>query len=732
MTRMLGALKLVRPWQWLALLVVFAGGAGATYGAYQLVAGADGEDLAQDQQLIPVQRDDLVTSISINGSLVFPNTETAAFETQGALGELMAAEGQIVAAGQPLARLDDDTVASLEEALAKARVDVSAAEESLVDAMTPHTPLELDQADAKVTNANEAVRVAEEKLLDLLETTDHQLATAESAVADAVLKISTIEDDIASLTSHDQKEVDDLMFQIQTAQVVLENARRDQSLTEQEWADKIDAATEDVEAAVEDYRVPFERWLGILPAAVDGAMSPEELLARWSADLEALFDRSEVGLSPPSPPLIDDPATAWNEHTVYAFAHLSPYDIRAECEEPPAEANVFCIADEMSDAWERVVDARSALEDLETPAATAISKAEDAVARAEESLSDAQDRLSDLLEPPDALALDSKEKELAAARTALTEAEADLAALLERQAWAQVLGLDGLRPGSGEGIDTTMLTEDMSESLRTDLVAAQVNVDDAVLALRQAEEARESIAEPPDPLLVALREAELATARAAAETAEERLEGVTLTSPIDGVVTDVAVEVGDAVSRSTVVATVVDPSVIEMHGAVDEIDVLYVQAGALANVIMDALPGQVLTGVVSYVATEAVSQQGVVTYEVGIRIEAPPGVELRSGLTAVAELVLRSEPDVLLVPLQALRGSFTQPTVLVSEDGVLRERAVTTGSSDDFWVVVEGGLSEGELIVMEGVGGSSEFGFAGFRAFGGPGLRPLGAGRGGP
>ena len=731
MTRVLGALKLVRPWQWMVLLVVFGGGAGATYGAYQFVAGGEGEALAQDQQLIPVQRDDLVTSISINGSLAFPNTETAAFETQGALGELTVAEGQVVTAGQPLARLDDDTVASLEEALARARVDVSAAAESLTDAMTPHSQLELDQAVAKVTNANEAVRVAEEKLLDLLQTTEHQVATAESAVADALLKISTIEDDIASLTSHDLREVDDLMFQIQTAQVALENARRDQLLTEQEWADKIDDATEDVDAAVEDYRLPFERWLGILPEDVDGTMSPEDLLALWGADLDALFDRSAMDLSLLSPPLIDDPATAWNEHTVYAFAHLSPYDIRTECEEPPTEANVFCIADELSDAWENVVDARSALRDLETPAASALSKAEDAVAKAEESLSDARDKLSDLLEPPDALALDSKEKELAAARTALAEAEADLAALLERQAWAQVLGLDDLRPGSGRGIDTTLFTEEVSESLRTELVSAQMDVEDAVLALREAEEARESIAGPPDPLLVALREAELATARAAAETAEERLEGVTLASPIDGVVTDVAVEVGDAVSRNTVVATVVDPSVIEMNGAVDEIDVLYVQAGALANVIMDALPGQVLTGAVSYVATEAVSQQGVVTYEVGIRVEAPPGVELRSGLTAVAELVLRSEPDVLLVPLQALRGSFTQPTVLVSEDGVLRERVVTTGSSDDFWVVVEGGLSEGELIVMEGVGGSSEFGFAGFRAFGGPGLRPLGGGRGG-
>ena len=140
-----------------------------------------------------------------------------------------------------------------------------------------------------------------------------------------------------------------------------------------------------------------------------------------------------------------------------------------------------------------------------------------------------------------------------------------------------------------------------------------------------------------------------------------------------------------------------------------------------------------LPGTVSYIASEAVNQQGVVTYDVSVRVETPPGIELRSGLTAIAELVLRSEPDVLLVPLQALRGSFNQPTVLVSTDGVLTERRVSTGSSDDFWVVIEEGLTEGEFVVMEGIEGASEFGFGGFRGipgggFGG-GFRPPGGGR---
>lgn len=726
MARVLGALKLIRPWQWLVLLILFGGAAGATYFSYQWVSDSEDGALAEDQQLIPVQRDDLVTSISINGSLAFPNTEGASFETEGTLGELAVAEGDVVTAGQVVAFLDDATVSSLEEALAKARYDASVAEEALAEAMSPHSALDLDQAEAKALNAKETVREAEEKLLRLLEVTEHQITTADSAVADAVLKIDTLEDEIKALAGPDSSEVHDLTFQIQSAQVALENARRDQLLTVEEWAEKVDAAREVIGDAVEGYQQPFEKWLGVDAEDIDDAKSPGDLLAQWGADLATLFNKSEVDDRLIGPTPVEDSGTAWNEHTVYAFTHLSPYDIRVECQEAPLDPNVFCILDEMSEAWGKVVDARSALADLETPAATALSKAEDAVAKAEEAVSDAKDKLSDLFEPPDTFAVNSKEKELAAARTALAEAEDDLATLLEKQVLSAALGVDSLESGAGQGIDTSLLTDDIGEELRTALLAGQRGVEDTVLALRESEEALEVLMEPADALLLDLRKAELTTARVAVEAAADRLSGLTLAAPIDGVVSEITAEVGDSVTPSTSILTVVDPTVIEMEGAVDEIDVLYVQIGALANVSMDALPGEALPGIVSYIASDAVSQQGVVTYEVSIRVEVPRGIELRSGLTAIAELVLRSEPDVLLVPLQALRGSFNQPTVTVSAAGVLTERAVVTGSSDDFWVVVDEGLEEGELIVMEGIEGATDFGFGGFRGIGGfgGGFRP--------
>ena len=178
------------------------------------------------------------------------------------------------------------------------------------------------------------------------------------------------------------------------------------------------------------------------------------------------------------------------------------------------------------------------------------------------------------------------------------------------------------------------------------------------------------------------------------------------TAPIAGIVTGVSGQVGDHVDRGSPAMTVVDPTVVEVRGAVDETDVLYVQVGAPANVLLRALPCRSLPGIISYISPIADKQPGAVTYDVRIGMEASQGPELRSGLTAVAEVVLGSEPNVLLIPLQALRENLDQTIVLAWEEGVMVEKLITTGNSDAFWVVVKPGLSEGDVIIMEGIVGA--------------------------
>ena len=53
-----------------------------------------------------------------------------------------------------------------------------------------------------------------------------------------------------------------------------------------------------------------------------------------------------------------------------------------------------------------------------------------------------------------------------------------------------------------------------------------------------------------------------------------------------------------------------------------------------------------------------------------------------------------------MVPLQAIGGTFSQPTVDVATESGFVTTNVVLGASDDFWVVVESGLAEGQEVLM--------------------------------
>ena len=157
-------IKAISLWQVLILLAVLLGGVGISYGVYALASGSSQPELAQNQQLIPVQYGDLINQVSTSGSLIFSNREALTFGTQGTVTAVLVEEGEQVEKGQRLLRLDDATVASLEEAVANARFVLRNAEEALALANDPHTPLDIAQAGANVASGNLSLMNAQKAL----------------------------------------------------------------------------------------------------------------------------------------------------------------------------------------------------------------------------------------------------------------------------------------------------------------------------------------------------------------------------------------------------------------------------------------------------------------------------------------------------------------------------------------------------------------------------------------
>ena len=708
---MLEGLKEIRAWQVGVLVAVVATGIGVAVGVFVLVDRSGATSLAEGQQLIPVTIGDLVNDVSINGSLVFPDRDTLSFGVQGTLAEMLVEDGDRVVEGQPLARLDSETAAGLEKAVAQAEIALRSAEEALAKALDPHTPLEIAQAESAVADARLTLSDTQEALSALLGPTAQEVARAEAGVIDARLAVENVSSTLAALLDGPTAdETATAQSRIDAAAVTLTNARRDLDLARNDWDKKLQAARDAVDQAVDDYRAVFEHWLGIEPTDEETGDDPDTLLASWAVELGSLFDPDARFAALPSrftsglPS--DDPATAWNESVVYVWVNFSPGVIAPTCDDGVAPNKGWCVKKEMDDGWDALQQPRDDLETQDIQAAKAIDTAQAAVTRAAEALADERDALAELREPAGALESESTEKQLEVAVLALVEAESDLTALTG--------GPDPL-----------------------DLEARSKQVPVAEARLAEAEEDLSKLRTSVDPLEVALRQAEVASSLEALEAALQRLDGVVIRAPWAGVVSDVRVEAGQSVNAGAPILEIVDQSVVEVGGVVDEIDVLFVRVGAQASVTMDALPGQVLTGVVSDIAPSAESQQGVVSYPVSIRLQLPQGLELPEGLSAVAQVVLREDRNVLLVPLDALSGTFDRPIVRVMTDAGIVERPVVLGNSDEFWVVVSEGLAAGETVVVEASQAATQgFGFGrGFTGgfgggFGGGGRAvPTGPGR---
>ena len=411
---------------------------------------------------------------------------------------------------------------------------------------------------------------------------------------------------------------------------------------------------------------------------------------------------------------------------MFSWVILYPGHFQVDCGDSDSSADLMCVRNEFLDAFDIVQERTSNLETIQSEESEKIRKFEVAVSNAEDALAlerkALEDYLADVNAEPDQLLVESRERAIETAQADLLDTESALSDLtLTAESDIQLADQE-------IELAEARLTE--AEESLADLLADPDPVDTMVkqTAVRLA---RESLAEAEatledynavDQLEIELRQAELVSARATLETAIADLERATLRAPFDGIVVAVNIEPDQQINANTQAIEIADPSIVEVSGSVDEIDVLFLQVGAQAYVTLEALTNQALPGTVSSIAIIGASQQGVVTYPVTIRVDSSEIGQVPEGLSATAQVIIRERNDVALIPLQALYGTVQAPTVKVVSGNDIIEREVSLGISDDFWIVVEEGLDEGETISMEVVGsGTSQFGGIGatFRAVGG-------------
>ncbi|MCS7023409.1 MAG: efflux RND transporter periplasmic adaptor subunit [Bryobacteraceae bacterium] len=274
----------------------------------------------------------------------------------------------------------------------------------------------------------------------------------------------------------------------------------------------------------------------------------------------------------------------------------------------------------------------------------------------------------------------------------------------------------------------------------TEYAAVQAAVREAEARIHQLQAQRQQAVQN-----LAAAQRRIALSQANLKRATDVLQRTLAIAPIDGVVTNLPVRVGETVvpgiqnSPASLIMTIADMSLITAEVKVDETDIVNVKLDQEAEVTIDALPNRTFRGRVIEIGNtailrstglaasqSAISSQEAKDFKVVVALNNPPA-EIRPGLSCTAKIITAVRRQTLTVPIQALtvrrkgdlepeRKSGVQAAapldpavererkqelqgVFVIANGVAMFKKVETGITGATDIEVLSGVNEGEEII---------------------------------
>jgi HlyD family secretion protein len=285
-----------------------------------------------------------------------------------------------------------------------------------------------------------------------------------------------------------------------------------------------------------------------------------------------------------------------------------------------------------------------------------------------------------------------------------------------------------------------LIAQQEFDQRKIELEAQQAVVKEAEARLQQARAQRNQLASA-----LAAAQKRVSVAAANLRRAQDVLQRTVVVSPIDGMVTNLPVRVGETVvpgiqnSPASLIMTIADMSLITAEVKVDETDIVNVKLDQEADITIDAIPNRTFKGRVIEIGNtailrstglaasqSAISSQEAKDFKVVIALDNPPA-EIRPGLSCTAKIVTATRQKALSLPIQALttrqRGDLeekkkdgVQASTRIDPDEEKRKkeeiqgvfviqgdkavfREVQTGITGATDIEVLAGLNEGEEIV---------------------------------
>ena len=206
--------------------------------------------------------------------------------------------------------------------------------------------------------------------------------------------------------------------------------------------------------------------------------------------------------------------------------------------------------------------------------------------------------------------------------------------------------------------------------------------------------------------------AQVGTARANLDSVRAQLEYTVIRSPVDGVVIERTVEVGEMVApggftsqQSTgALVRIADPTSLEVEADINESFIARIQLGQPATIKVDAVPDHEYRGVLRQIVPTADRQRAVVQVKVTIedrdvRLVPDMSCSVTFLQEGVDQTALQAEPKIL-VAAEAVANDGGGDYVLLMRDGQLERAPIELGlEQDGNQFEVLSGLRGGEVVV---------------------------------
>ncbi len=155
----------------------------------------------------------------------------------------------------------------------------------------------------------------------------------------------------------------------------------------------------------------------------------------------------------------------------------------------------------------------------------------------------------------------------------------------------------------------------------------------------------------------AVQQASVKSAKIALDRAKQNLSYTAIYAPIDGVIVERNVDVGQTVAASLSAPQLFlianDLSEMQILASVDESDIGQIKEGQPVQFTVQSYPGQSFTGTVKQVRLQSTTAENVVSYTAVVAVKNEGG-KLLPGMTATVQFQTASADNVLTVPNAAL------------------------------------------------------------------------------